>query len=424
MYKLWTSIKKEYRLLINDITGLSLMFIMPLLLVVIITIIQDSAFNAVNDNRVSLLLVNKVEGKISQELKKMLIDGQMFDLVENENLSLKELEKKVINSESLTGLYIEHDFSEKLNQNSAQMSQMFLSNLGLFDNKESEMIEPPIVHFFNDPALQENYSTSILKVIYSYLNIIEISQMIEGLYAEMGEDSIPAEIKKGLFENNIEIIRGTNDSESNLILPNSTQHNVPAWTIFAMFFMVVSLGTNIAQEKKTGAFIRLRTIPTHFGLVMLSKEIVFMIVGVLQVFVIFAVGVLLFPLIGLNELAIPENLLGLLAVVLVSAFAAVSYAVMLGSLADTPEQSNGFGAISIIIFAAIGGIWVPTFVMPEYMKIISQISPLHWCLEAFYTLFLRNGEWIMLSKSLYILIVFSFICQLISFLNLKKKKLI
>ena len=424
MYKLWTSIKKEYRLLINDKTGLALMFIMPLLLVVIITIIQDSAFNAVNDNRISLLLVDKDKGKSSQGLKEMLINGQMFDITEKSDISLEKLETDVKNNKYFTGLYIEEEFSEKLEMNSKQMSKKFLAHLGLYDEVDSDSAELPLVHFFNDPALQDNYSESILKVIYSYLNIIEISQMVEGLYVEMGEESIPDEIKKGLFDNNIEIKRSVNSVDDSDLLPNSTQHNVPAWTIFAMFFMVVSLGTNISQEKSSGAFVRLRTIPTHFGLIMLSKQVVFMAVGILQVFLIFAVGTFLFPLIGLYQLSIPSNIIGLIAVVLVSAFAAVSYAVMLGSIANTPEQSNGFGAISIIIFAAIGGIWVPTFVMPDYMKIISQISPLHWCLEGFYTLFLRNGAWSMLAKPLYILIVFSLICQSISFLNLKKKKLI
>jgi ABC-2 type transport system permease protein len=120
----------------------------------------------------------------------------------------------------------------------------------------------------------------------------------------------------------------------------------------------------------------------------------------------------------------PGNILGIMAVVFVSAFTAVSYSLMLGSVARTQEQSNGFGAISIIIFAAIGGVWVPTFVMPEYMKIISQFSPLHWCIEAFYVLFLRGGGWANLFKPLYILVIFALFCQIITFIKLKQDKLI
>lgn len=97
---------------------------------------------------------------------------------------------------------------------------------------------------------------------------------------------------------------------------------------------------------------------------------------------------------------------------------------MLGAIARTQEQSNGFGAISVIIFAAIGGIWVPSFVMPEFLRLLSQLSPLHWCLESFYVLFLRGGDWAELAKPLYILLIFSLICQFISYVKLRRDQLI
>jgi ABC-2 type transport system permease protein len=52
MYKLYISIKKEILQLINDKVGLLIMFAMPLLLVVIITLIQDSTFKLVKENKI------------------------------------------------------------------------------------------------------------------------------------------------------------------------------------------------------------------------------------------------------------------------------------------------------------------------------------------------------------------------------------
>lgn len=424
MYKLWISIKKEYYVLINDLTGLTLMFLMPLLLVIIITIIQDSAYKVVNENKISLLLVNHDSGVQGEELSKMLIGSGMFELKQDNELTLEQLNKEVLGGRALTGLYITHDYSEKLEEKSSQFSQFILSNLGLVDSVAMSDLNLPTLKFVNDPALQDNYIYSIINVVYTYLNVIEITQMLEGLYGQMGQDNIPDEVKKNLFENRITVERSFSDEANVHPLPNSSQHNVPAWTIFAMFFMVVSLGTSLVQEKNSGSFLRLKAMPTHFGIVMFSKQLIFMLVGILQVLFIFSVGVFLFPLIGLPPLAMPFNVVGILVVVLISSFSAVSYALMLGSLSRTPEQANGFGAISIIIFAAIGGVWIPTFVMPAYMKIISQFSPLHWCIEAFYVLFLRGGQWAMLLKPLFILVVFSFICQFISYIKLKRDRLI
>src|SRR5690554_4762621 len=149
-----------------------------------------------------------------------------------------------------------------------------------------------------------------------------------------------------------------------------------------------------------------------------------MCVCVLQLVLVIGVSVLLFSFLTLPPLILPNNVHSILFVVLLSVFSAVSYALMLGALSRTQEQSNGFGAISIIIFAAIGGVWVPTFVMPEYMKLLSMVSPLNWSLEAFYALFLRGGEWTELWLPLGILLVFSFICQFITFMHLHRNRLI
>ena len=51
-----------------------------------------------------------------------------------------------------------------------------------------------------------------------------------------------------------------------------------------------------------------------------------------------------------------------------------------------------FGAVSVVIAAALGGIMVPVFVMPRMMQTISEFSPLAWGLNAFLSVFVRNGD--------------------------------
>ena len=147
-------------------------------------------------------------------------------------------------------------------------------------------------------------------------------------------------------------------------------------------------------------------------------------VAFLQVALIFSVGIFLFPLIQLPQLILPSDIIAFGTVVLISGLSAVSYALMIGSIAKTQEQANGFGAVSIIIFAALGGIWVPIFVMPEYLQFISKFSPLHWCLEGFYILFLKGGNFVELFNILIPLFIFIVCCQLIAYLKLRVEKII
>ena len=49
---------------------------------------------------------------------------------------------------------------------------------------------------------------------------------------------------------------------------------------------------------------------------------------------------------------------------------------LISAIATSQQQASVFGAVSVVILAAIGGIWVPTFAMPNFLKILSNISPL------------------------------------------------
>jgi len=53
---------KDFLLLIRDVAGLLLMFLMPILLVILMSSLQNSTLNIVNDVHVPLLLVNHDKG--------------------------------------------------------------------------------------------------------------------------------------------------------------------------------------------------------------------------------------------------------------------------------------------------------------------------------------------------------------------------
>lgn len=423
MYKLLISLKKEALLFLNDKVGLVLMFGMPILLVFVITIIQDSVYQIVDSNKISLLVANHDKGDLGDKLVAQLDSSGMFKILEKNALEPNAIKNSISHKEALTAIYIASDFSEKLQNKSQQLSDIILKDFGLSDsNNKPTQIEAPVIQFFHDPVLQENYCYSIISVLHAHLSVIESTKMIDNIYKEMGATSTSPQLRETIQKNQIKIERIVATSGSQNKIPSSTQHNVPAWTIFAMFFMVVSLGTNIVKERTSGSFLRIKTMPASFSIVLISKQFIYTIIAFLQVLVIFSIGLYVLPLINLPPLVFPDNIIGTIAIIFACSFAAVSYALMIGTLASTESQSNGFGAVSIIIFAALGGVWVPTFIMPHYLQIISLFSPLHWCIEGFYVLFLNHGNWNDLAKPIYVLLGFSLICQAIAFFKIKFEK--
>ena len=425
MYKLFISIKKEFLQLINDKVGLLIMFAMPLLLVVIITLIQDSTFKLITDNKISMLVVNKDKGEQSQKLLGLLSSSGMFSITTDSLADKNSIKTELLKQKRNIAIYIPENFSKSLNEKASNIGNLFLADLGVKDSSSYTAINNSIsIDFFHDPILQDNYCYSIMGVIKSHLNIVENNLMVEKMYSEMGEGNTPKDLKNLITTNQVTISKIVATNANFDVLPNATQHNVPAWTVFAMFFMVVSLGSNIVAERRNGSFIRLKATPTSFWLVLLSKMIVYLAAAILQVILIFSFGKWLFPLINLTARTLPSNWLGLVIIILPSGLAAVSYALLVGSISKTEEQANGFGAVSIIIFAALGGIWVPVFVMPGYLKIISNFSPLYWCLEGFYTVFLKGGGVQMLIQIILPLLIFIGGCLGTVYFTLKRHKII
>ncbi|MFC2101009.1 ABC transporter permease [Bacteroidota bacterium] len=426
MIKFWISIKKEYYQVVNDKVGIVLMFLLPLLLVLIITIIQDSAFKVINENKISILIINHDKGQLGDKLIGYIKESAMFEMEVDSEIDERNIKKELLDRNKHTALLIPKGFSLYLNANAGKVSQSMTIDLGLSNDEtdHDSVLKSPPLNFYYDPILQENYCYSLMSVIYSFLDAIESTLIIESVYSEMGIENKPEKLKEIILSNRIRIEKIAATSNNFKVIPNSTQHNVPAWTIFAMFFMVISLGGNIVRERINGSFIRLKTMPTSFSVVLISKMLIYFIVAILQVTLIFSVGVFIFPFIDLPQLVMPSNTLLLVVIVIISSFAAISYALMIGSIAKTQEQSNGFGAVSVIIFAVLGGLWVPIFVMPDYMQTLSNFSPLYWCLESFYILFLKGGNWSDLNKTILPLAAFIISCQLITFYKLRIEKII
>ena len=81
LYKIWMSVVKEFLLLKRDLGGLIILFIMPLVLVITVTLIQDSTFKAVSDTKIQILLVDKDKGAVSKTVFDNLEKSNLFTVV-------------------------------------------------------------------------------------------------------------------------------------------------------------------------------------------------------------------------------------------------------------------------------------------------------------------------------------------------------
>lgn len=390
--KLIYSIYKEYKVLIRDRAGLAITFIMPTVLILIMTLIQDSTFKSVNESSVPLLFVDRDHDSLSETLEKYINNSKFFAITKKQ-LSNEEVKKEIAQGHYLIGIIVPENTSKKLRERSTARITKLLNS---FSGDSTETISSDTskinLHLFFDPVTKQSFKTTIGSAIERIISQIEMQGMIEALNTKMKEsfpDAKPSAPENAPLVNVTEEYASYNNSS---IIPNAVQHNVPAWTLFAMFFICIPLAGNIIKERQDGSAFRLLTMPGSYFIVMLGKLITYTIVSLIQFILMLCVGIFILPLLGMPQLNIGDSLPLLFMIALSAGLAATGFGLLVGTIATSHDQASLFGSVFIIILAAIGGVWVPTFVMPDIMKTISVISPLNWGLESFYAVFIRNSD--------------------------------
>ncbi|WJS95831.1 ABC transporter permease [Flavobacterium johnsoniae] len=424
IYKIWMSVVKEFLLLKRDLGGLIILFIMPLVLVITVTLIQDSTFKAVTDSKIQILIVDNDKGSVAKTVFENLEKSNLFTVVtkiDNKPVTEEIAKENVYKGKFQLAIVIPQNLSSDLQTKVDQNVEKIVSNLGLTDStatsEPQRIIKEKEVKLYFDPAVQMSFKNAVMSSIDKMISQIETKSIYSTFQKQLGEETIDFEQKN--FISFKEIIPKINNKE---IRPNSTQHNVPAWTLFAIFFIVIPLSINIVKEKSQGTFVRLRTNPVSNLVVIIGKTITYSIICMIQFYMMVAVAVFLFPSIGLPSLNIEGHLLMMSVVALFSGFAAIGFGILLGTVASTQEQSAPFGATSVIILAAVGGVWVPVFAMPKIMQIIAKSSPMNWALEAFYDVLLRSVSFLEIIPEISLLFLFFIITTSIALFYDKKKR--
>jgi len=175
---------------------------------------------------------------------------------------------------------------------------------------------------------------------------------------------------------------------------------------FRHVFIIIPLTGNLVRERDSGLATRLRLMPGNAFHALGGKIIVYLLVGLVQFGIILLMGKLIFPLFDLPSLVLGNEKAALLLMAVSTTLAATGYSVLVGTVARTHDQAAVFGMVSVIILAAIGGIWVPVFMMHDLMQKASIISPLNWSLDGFYDILLRGGELSDVANNLALLLAF------------------
>jgi ABC-2 type transport system permease protein len=423
MNKIWATVVKEWKLFKRDVIGMCFLILLPILLMIVMSIVQDVPFREMSGVKIKMLIVNEDEGKFSYDVVKALKTSPHFTI--KDSVSLDEAKGSynvaVILTKGITGSIV----------NSANVLSNHISQLmglpNVYNNANPD--KPGVnIELLYDPATKPNYKASVAfavdkfvtasstKTLFERIQNMAKSQMPTNNIVESDQQDIESLFKSVQV---VESTSSTNESSVNLNM-SSVQHNVPAWAIFGIFFIVLPIAGNMIKEREDGSYTRLKLIPKSIYTISIGKIVFYITVCVIQFYIMMGIGIWIMPYLGLPAFIIGDAYLATFLAILCIAFTATAYGYLIGTLFKTANQAMALSAVSIVILSALGGIWMPVDLMPKTMQKIAMLSPLQWSYQAINDIFLRGSDWQAILLPCSLLVVFGMVFWSIGYIKQRK----
>jgi ABC-2 type transport system permease protein len=154
--------------------------------------------------------------------------------------------------------------------------------------------------------------------------------------------------------------------------------------VIFLLFSCAGAGGTLLEEEESGTLDRL--IGSRAGMtgVLVGKWVFLIIMGVLQLTVMFSWGALMFGLPLLSHLP------GFFIVTVFTAAAAAGFGLVLATVSRSRAQLSGLSTIVILAMSAIGGSMFPRFLMSETMQQFGLVTFNAWALDAYLKVFWRE----------------------------------
>ncbi len=324
---------KDLRIILRDRWALLFFILVP---IVVISIIASALFDSDEGPKLTIPIVNEDQGPVANAFIKLL--DKHADPVE------------------MTREQAEHMVRD---QNRAPAAIVFPAGMskGYLQGKTSQ------ITLLTDPAQAVDLQT--VKVL-----LLLMDKEAAALADPLEEERIALE-EKNLTGNQISV--------------TSFEQNVPGFSImFVLLAVVFATAMGLHDERDWGTLPRLLVAPAGFTWMLLGKLGARFVMGVVQMLVLFIWGHFVF------EVSLGSSVIAFVALTFAVVFVCVALGLVVAGIARTREQTQPMSLAVVMAFSALGGLWWPQSITPDWMREISPIVFTTWAMRGMNDLVLRD----------------------------------
>lgn len=156
---------------------------------------------------------------------------------------------------------------------------------------------------------------------------------------------------------------------------NAYSHSFCGMTLQYLLFWGMESGLLLLRERQRGVWLRMRAAPISLGCVLAAKALATALIALLQVLVTFGFGYLVFGV------AVTGSWLGFILLALAACALAAATGLLVAAIGGTEARARSVSILVILGVSMIGGLWMPAFLLPGWVREASLTLPTSWAMR-------------------------------------------
>jgi ABC-2 type transport system permease protein len=158
---------------------------------------------------------------------------------------------------------------------------------------------------------------------------------------------------------------------------NAYSHSFCGMTLQYLLFWGMESGLLLLRERQRGVWCRMRAAPISLGCVLAAKALATAIIALLQVLVTFGFGYLVFGV------SVTGSMIGFILLALTACALAAATGLLVAAIGGTEARARSVSILVILGVSMLGGLWIPTFLLPAWVREASLTLPTSWAMRGF-----------------------------------------
>jgi len=182
---------------------------------------------------------------------------------------------------------------------------------------------------------------------------------------------------------------------------NAYSHSFSGMTLQYLLFWGMESGLLLLRDRQRSLWLRMRAAPIPLSAILMGKALSTASIAFLQILATFGFGYFVFGVtIGGSWIGFALIAFG------VSALAAAT-GLLVAALGGTEARARSICILAILSVSMLGGLWLPSFVLPAWARELSLSLPTTWAMRGFDSVTWQGGQFLSVLPNIGVLAGFT-----------------